>query len=125
MRYLSVAFLESTLNRGATIEQFMGGVQRDGEQFIRWVELRPCEEGVEIWDYEVPDLGAECLDFYAFAIVEQEPLAVVPNGASALELAHLQLGTSNVRWVTQGVSQDEFIDFLRAGRPSPWCPVVA
>ena len=125
MRHLSLAFLESTLRRGVPIEQFMGGVQREGERLVRWVELRPRGDSIEVWDYEAPDLGEDCLDFYALANVEQEPLAVVSTAAGALELAQSQLGTNNVCWVNQGGSQHEFIDFLRAGRPSPWHPVVA
>jgi hypothetical protein len=120
MRHIAPTFLESTLERGASLEQFMGGSLNDGERSVRWIELRPSNTGVELWEYVVPDLGAECLDLYALAPVELEPLAVALDAGQALALAQSKLGASPLHWVNQGVSQDEFFDFLQAERPAPW-----
>lgn len=103
----------------------MGGALDAGEKFVRWIELRPTNAGIQVWNYVVPDLGDECLDLYAQASVELEPLAIAPDATRALALAHLELGADPDRWVNQGVSQDEFLDFLRAERPIQWPPAGA
>lgn len=118
MRHVADTFLESTLRRGASLEQFMGGSTVAGDRFVRWLELRPTSVGVEVWDYVAPDFGEECIDLYDLMSVELEPLAVVSDAAQALAFAQSELGASSRRWVNQGVSQDEFMDFLQAGRPS-------
>ena len=120
MRHIAATFLESSLRRGATLEQFMGGADHDGERIVRWIELRPSQAGVEVWDCKAPDLGEECIDFYALMDIELEPVAIVPDATHALEYAQSALGANPSRWVNQGVSQDEFLDFLRAGRPAQW-----
>ena len=120
MRHVAATFLESTLRRGSSLEQFLGGSLDSGERTVRWLELRPTSFGIEIWDYVAPDLGFECLDIYALASVELEPLAVVPDVGQALAFAQAKLGASPAHWVNQGVSQEEFLDFLQAGRPVQW-----
>lgn len=122
MRYVSLSFLESTLRRGKPLEQFLGGLLRDSERFIRWVELRPAKGRIEIWSFVAPDYGDEGrLDFYEFVGDEDEVLEQsVESPAEAFAFATAKLGALSDRWVNQFVSQDEYLDFIRAGRPSSW-----
>lgn len=133
MRYLTTTLLESTLRRGATLEQFMGGgVSPHGERLLRWIELRPTDAGVEVREYHAPDvdeqLGEATLDLYALCdLVElheaqPEPSMVADEPARALAYAHSTLRAQPLRWVNQGMSQAELLDFLRAGRPAVWPP---
>ena len=120
MRHIAATFLEATLRRGASLEQFMGSPTNEADRYVRWIELRPVTSGIEVWNYVVPGLGDNFADLYSFLPVELEPLTVTPDAAQALALAHSSLGASPLRWVNQGVVQDEFLDFLQAGRPTQW-----
>ncbi len=127
MRYLAPIFQESTLRRGKSLEQFLGSGTRRNENTIRCLELRPTALGVEVWLHEAADIGDERhLDYYPFIYhddVNGDPVAAVAlldSPAAALEFAVLRLGVSPSRWTNLGVSQDEYLDFIKAGRPAQW-----
>jgi hypothetical protein len=122
MRYLDQTSLTSTLNRGKSLEQFLGGVVLAGGTGIRWLELRPVSEGIEVWDFTAPDIGHENnLDFYEFGSDEDGTLAaIVPSPSEALAFAQEHLGALPFRWLNQFVAQDDYRDFISAGRPSRW-----
>jgi hypothetical protein len=42
MRHLIPSFALAALRRGQQIEQFLGRVERDGQQGLRWIALSPC-----------------------------------------------------------------------------------
>lgn len=126
MRHVARTFLESTLGRGATLEQFLGGASREGERTIRVLELHPRGDVIEVWLHEAVELGdEERLDYYPFIFLgdgdgnEVGSVATFPSAASALEYAQT-LGVHPDRWTNAGVSQDEYRDFIRAGRPTVW-----
>lgn len=122
MRYVSSSFLDSTLRRGKSLEQFLGGLVQDSEHCIRWIEVRPAKGGIEVWSFVAPDYGdEERLDFYEFIGVDEGVLeATFEDSADALRYASEKLGAHPDRWVNQFVSQDEYLDFIRAGRPASW-----
>jgi|SRR5678810_393629 len=122
MRYVAPTFLDSTLRRGKSLEQFLGGVVLNGENSIRWLELRPVEESIQVWEFVAPDLGdQENLDFYEFLGSEEGTLAATLSSSSeALAYAHEHLSATSLRWLNQGVAQDEYRDFIVAGRPTSW-----
>jgi hypothetical protein len=117
MRQVAVDFLESTLRRGGTLEQFIGGANQDHESLIRWIELVPAKAGIEVWDFSVPYLGEQCLDHCPLVDVELEPVAIVADPMQALLFAQSELGAKPTRWVSQGLSPDAFL-LLLAGRSS-------
>jgi hypothetical protein len=104
------------------LEQFLGGVVLHGVNSIRWLELRPVGESIQVWEFVAPDWGdQENLDFYEFLGSEEGTLATsLPSSAEALAYAHAQLGATPLRWLNQGVAQDEYRDFIVAGRPLAW-----
>ena len=117
MRYVGITFVESTLYRGKSLEQFLGGrTSESGDLFVSWVELRPTAEGVEVWHFEVPDLGDGFADLYELISVEQQRSVLVASPDAAMQFAQAHFGASLTRWVNQSVIQDEFLDFVRAGR---------
>ena len=119
MRYVFPAFQESTLRRGASLEQFMGAAMRDGERTISYLEIRPAKGGFEVWRFEAPDIGdKEFTDVSEFAFDgENEPLATLQHPSDAFLFAHSQLGADPQRWVNIGVVCDEYKDYVMAGRP--------
>jgi hypothetical protein len=122
MRHVLPTFQASTLGRGKELEQFMGGRGDNPDRTIRWIELRPKNGGVEVWDFEVPDLGdIDFTDVYEFGADDIEaPVATLPNPIDALDFAHRKLGASPDRWVNVTVVGDEYRDYVLAGRPSQW-----
>jgi hypothetical protein len=126
MRHVAATFLESTLRRGKPLEQLLGGLQQNGERSIRWLELRPVNASVEIWDFVALDIGdAEHLDLYGFIGAEEGLLVErFSSPAEALSYAQAHLGAARHRWVNQSVVQIEYHDFIMAGRPEAWPNVV-
>jgi hypothetical protein len=124
MRYLKPQSLEATLRCGKSIEQFLGrGVT---PQTIAWIEIRPAQNGVTLCRTEVPDAGdAGHLDLYEFWGDDDSRLThALSTVAEALAHAHQYHGARPERWVNQFMIQDEYRDFVVAGRPALW-PVGA
>ena len=111
MRHLPSSEIESVVRRGKSVEQFLGK-GHDGRT-LRWVELRPSKEVVEVWVFEVEDVGSiDYLDLYSFPEVGasfEEPLARLPF-TEAIEWCERNLSASPMRWVNQGVVQDEYAE---------------
>lgn len=118
-RYLILPFIQSALNRGTGVEQFLGGFMDGDEPALRWITLCHGPDGeVEIWLNEAYDQGDESfLDVYEFTPLDDdedhEPVARVPTLAEALTLAQQRFGANPDRWVNAGVVQDEYLDHLR------------
>ena len=121
-RYLLPPFIQSALNRGHAVEQFLGGFEYEGSPALRWLTLQPEEDGVTLLVYESYDEGGEdFLDLYAFSEIDGEqgdsaaehPCATLDE---ALTLARTRYGADPERWVNEGVVQDEYQDYLTRGR---------
>ncbi len=110
------------MNRGASIEQFLGGCVANDQRIIRWIEVRPKEKVYEVWFFEVVDHGSlEFLDIYEFGTEDIErPVQKCQTSREALAYAQQRLGAKPDRWVDQFVVQNEYEDFIRAGRPLIW-----
>ena len=122
MRHVAETFLESTLNRGKPLEQFIGSVSGAPVMSLRWLEVRPKEDEFQIWVHDVEDVGNESwIDIYAFPYLHGDPpdrpVASFARAIDALAYAHSNLGASSTRWVNQLVAQEEYGTFLLAGRP--------
>jgi hypothetical protein len=121
MRYLHPYDVLSTLHRGKGIEQFLGGGICHGTATIRLVEIRPVPGGVEVWLHEPEDLGeAEFCDFYELIDVEGIPVRVEGTPEAALAIAHADFGALPNRWTHLGVAQEDYRDFVHAGRSLTW-----
>lgn len=122
MRYLLPWAIKSALNRGRPVEQFLGGFEHDGSPALRWLTLQPGDGGVTLLLYESHDEGGEDdLDLYDFSEVdgEQGDPAAEHSCATleeALTLARTEYGANPDRWVNEGVSQDEYRDYIARGR---------
>lgn len=96
---------------------------------IRHIEICPAGEQVELWVYDVEDVGSEeDSDFYDFPYLEPDgptaPVATFADTQSAVDFASATLGASPARWVNSGVAESEYLDYIRAGRPPEW-PVAS
>ncbi|MEU5324023.1 hypothetical protein AB0G67_45980 [Streptomyces sp. NPDC021056] len=130
MRYLVEAFVVGALRRGRSVEQFLGPVGSPGRPGVRYVEVRAASTSFEVYVHTVEDGHETVLDLYEFPPFDQDTeeeefgrllgSAEAPQGA--LVLAEERTGAVRGRWVNQGVVQDEYHDFVRAGRPSGASP---
>lgn len=86
MRYLSLIDLAATLRRSRSVEQFLGKSPVDAA-YIRHVELRPANDCIEVWVYDVEDVGSEdYLDLYDFACFEPDGPCALPPSLRTLPL---------------------------------------
>ncbi|WP_333778848.1 hypothetical protein [Streptomyces sp. IBSBF 3136] len=124
MRYLVETFAVGALRRGQGIEQFLGPVQGAGTPAIRWVGIESTKRGYEVTLHVVEDVGSEnfydLLEFPPLDPYDQfgQTLAVTDDAAGAMTEAERRTGAVRHRWVNAGLAGDEYVDFLRAGRPA-------
>nr|CAP48879.1 putative integron gene cassette protein [uncultured bacterium] len=122
MRNILAIDIPAILRRGKSVEQFIGR-SPDFAGHIRIIELRPSQESIEVWVYDFEDIGTEnFLDLYEFPFADQDradnPAATFSNPESALSFAAESFAADSARWVNSGVSESEYLDYIRAGRPS-------
>jgi hypothetical protein len=124
VRHLTRAFALGALGRGKEIEQFLGGIQRDGRHGIRWLTLSPGRDGITVYLDEVEDVGTDTFwDIANFPPLngQDEPwgkvITVVPTPEEALDLAERDFGARSDRWVNQDVVGDEYGDYRTARGP--------
>ena len=109
------------------MEQFLGFFPDADQEYILCLEIRPVKNGFEVWRHKAEDVGDEdFLDFYEYIVVEDgdgnevPPVSVCETPEDALRYAEEHLGASRSRWTNLGIAQDEYEDFIIAGRPSNW-----
>ncbi|MGW0185743.1 hypothetical protein ACWDV7_08340 [Streptomyces sp. NPDC003362] len=127
MRYLIEPFALGALRRGRSIEQFLGAAGTPEDPGIRWAEVRPTAKGFALVVHVAQDIGDEDFcDLVEFPSFEREDgeedfgdqIAVVGDAATALAIAEEKIGAGRDRWVNEGMADDEYRDYVRAGRPT-------
>ncbi|MGW4566480.1 hypothetical protein ACWEN3_30150 [Streptomyces sp. NPDC004561] len=102
-----------------------------GRPGVGYVEVRPARTSYEIYVHVVEGIGHEgFLDLGEFpalyADADEEDFGVLvataEDPSTALAAAEEATGAVRERWVNAGVVQDEYGDFVRAGRPSGRSP---
>ena len=126
MRYLTRQFAIGALRRGNGIEQFLGGVEIDGEPAIRWVAISPMDRQYRISLHTVQDPDDDRvgdlpnltpLDPVDEAYVgEGRELACSENEEEAMALAERLTDAYPDRWVNHGVAGEEYMDYVRSRR---------
>lgn len=128
MRHLTPVFALGALHRGKQIEQFLGGIERDGRRGIRWIAVSPGRAGVTVYLSKVEDVGTHTFrDVTEFPPLDPEDegwgkeIGTVASPEEALHLAERELGADPAHWVDQGIVCDEYHDFQAVdgiGRPA-------
>jgi hypothetical protein len=126
MRYLTEQFAVGALRRGVSVEQFLGPIVVEGRRGVRWVTLDPMVAGIAVTEH-----AAEEVDREGFAEMDNFPplypgedrawgwvVATAPDAENALRLARELTGAVDDRWVNVGVAGQDYLDHVRAGRPS-------
>ena len=118
MRYLTRNYIESTLNRGKAIEQFLGEITRDGIDGLRFIQIHKKSSSYDLAVSDIEDAGSpEYVDVYSFpTLVEDEyydkPTFSFNSLDEALSQSARVYKASEEHWVSEGVVQDEYLDFL-------------
>ena len=119
MRHLTTRLAIAALRRGRSIEQFLGAHHVDGKAGVRWIEIQPASDGYRIELHEVLDLD-EVADVYEFPpLVEHDEayfgqcIGLTEAETEAMALA-APYGADDNRWVNQGMTGDEYHDFVKA-----------
>ncbi|GAA2062780.1 hypothetical protein GCM10009839_87470 [Catenulispora yoronensis] len=129
MRYLIESFAVGALRRGSSVEQFLGVVEGSAVPSVRWVEVVPQAGGFVAMLHESEDIGNErffdLVEFPNFPGPDGEEcfgieVGIADQALDALDLAEAVTGAVRQRWVNAGVAQDEYRDFVLAGRPAQW-----
>ena len=128
MRYLASIDISSALLRGKSVEQFLGRSPASAG-YVRHLELRPSGSRIELWVYDVEDVGGEDYsDLYDFPYLDPDgpstPVETFDDLFSAVEHAKIAFSAHPSRWVNLGIAESDYLDYIRAGRPSGW-PVAA
>ncbi|MGW6525286.1 hypothetical protein [Streptomyces sp. NPDC054962] len=131
MRYLTEAFVVGALKRGRPVEQFLGPVGAPDRLGVSYVEVRPTKASYEVYVHTVEDVGHEgfsdLVEFPPFDADQDEEdfgrlVATVEEPSTALAAAEEATGAVRGRWVNESLVQDEYGDFVRAGRPADRSP---
>ncbi|MFE0453867.1 hypothetical protein ACFW2D_21805 [Streptomyces sp. NPDC058914] len=126
MRHLTPAFALGALRRSKQIEQFLGAIECDSRQGLRWIALGPGRTGVTVYLSEVEDVSTDTfLDITEFPPLDPDDetwgrvIAVLPTPEEAMDLAEREFAADPQRWVNHGFVSDEYYDFLAARRANP------
>ncbi|MBU2112835.1 MAG: hypothetical protein KKE94_03565 [Gammaproteobacteria bacterium] len=124
-RYLDNSEVESVLRRGKSVESFLGGLSVHGEIGIRWISVGIESGSYVLRVYESADIGDEdFLDVYEFGPLNcdlefEDPVFQTKFVSLDKCSEHLiaQYSVTNLKFVNQGIIQDEYLDYVVAGRP--------
>ncbi len=114
MRYLTDSYINSAINRGKSIEQFLGG---DGE-IIKWISIRKNTSKFILSFFEVYDEGdIDYVDIYTFSPVDEDNedgIEIEFNSLQeSIECSLNNYDAQSDKFVNQFVVQDEYEDYKK------------
>ncbi|GEM_PF-3350173 len=113
-RHLPADEVGSALRRGKTVEQFVGLRTDASGSRVCWLEIRPVRDAFEAHRFDVVDHGApDSLDVYAWVDgdAEQES-SMFATPEAAIEFTIKHWAADSLKWVNQGVLQDEYCEAI-------------
>lgn len=116
--YLTQDQLESSLNVGKKIEQWLGSYENGGETTLRWVRIYPeNKDEYNVMYVECYDQGnLEFLDVYAFTVIDpDEPYGIISTFSSmeeAIAFTIDQYDALKDHFVGDGKIQEEYLNYM-------------
>ena len=118
MRYLYKANIQNAMRKSEEVEQFLKFTKLDGKAILSWLTLRRQNDGYALIHHKQYDQGSlSDVNIYDFKYLympknRDEPEYIEFSSLDlALDYASKNLGASHVKWVNQGVIQEEYRDF--------------
>lgn len=117
-RYIGRQLIDTYLNLGKTIEVFLGRINVD-KTIISYLELtKNTDNKIQVTLYDHYDEGdLNWLDIYDFSYVdidEEFEVMQFDNIENTIEGIKTRFQLNEVKFVNQGVSQDEYSDLLKS-----------
>ena len=118
-RYLTREQLKSNLLLGFAVEQWLSHYREDDYTIIRWLRIdKENDQNYTVAYFECFDEGNEdFLDIYEFSLLNpDEPYGVLTqfnNSDDALSFSTTAYEASNGKYVSTGMIQEEYQDYLR------------
>jgi hypothetical protein len=111
MRYLLFDEIANALDRGKSVEQFLG--KGEFPDSISWIEIRPSDDQIELWFFEVEDVGdAAYTDIYSFPDTgnsNENPAGTMKSFSEAIDRAQQLFKAKPDQWVNQGVIESIYV----------------
>jgi hypothetical protein len=117
-RYLSQIEIKHWLENGRPVEQWLSAQPDGNDRVIKWVRIhKERRGGYGTTFFEIYDQGNESfIDVYEFQSYDpDEPyglMKIFDDWESALSYATTELGANPERFVSDGVIQNEYKDFI-------------
>jgi len=117
--YLKEEQLKSNLSLGSPIEQWLSHYKEEDYTVIRWLRIdKEKDQNYTLTYFECLDEGNEnALDIYEFSMLNPDaPFGVLSqfdNIEDALSFSENSYGASIEKYVSAGMIQEEYHDYLR------------
>ena len=123
-RYLTLPEAEAALNRGKSIECFIGSCTRNNEIGIRWLTVSISTAGLSVRLFESADIGDQNFtDVYEFGPLDPDlefedakEAVDVPDFPAFVSFIEERFPGASSRLVNQFLVQDEYAEFIARGR---------
>ena len=114
-RYLILPEVESALNRGKSVEVFLGRINEDPE-IISWLSIEKSGRYIVVTQYDVYDEGdVEFIDIYSFSYVDPDmdfEEYSFDDLDEAVAFIKTRFNLNEINIVNAGVVQEEYRDLL-------------
>lgn len=112
------------MNRGKSVECFLGFCQRDSKPGIKWFSARAGGNGIRVSVYETADLGNEdFIDVYEFGPLnpdlefeDSDEIIDFTSFAEFYSEIENKFSGSTSKLVNEFIIQDEYADYIARGR---------
>jgi hypothetical protein len=123
-RYLTSSEAEAAMNRGRSVECFLGSCQRESKPGIKWFSVRASGNGIKVSVYETADLGNEdFIDIYGFGPLNpdlklEDPDEIIEFSSFSEFFSEIEekFSGSTSKLVNEFIIQDEYADYIARGR---------
>ena len=123
MRYLSRGFAVSTIRRGTVVAQLLGGYLDGARRGLRVLTVEPDEDAYCVYVHEIEDVGGpEVAEFPPWSADGGDAVVCSDTPEAVLSFAEQQLDADPERWINGSMLDDEYGDYVRAGRPPTLSP---
>jgi hypothetical protein len=126
VRYLTRSFAAGAIRRGAIVDQLLGGYGDGDRHGLRVLTVQPDGEAFCLYVHEILDVGgtdfADLTEFPPWDDESGDAAVCSQTPDALLSYAEQQLGADATRWVNGSMLDDEYLDYVRAGRPANLTP---
>lgn len=125
MRYLTRSFAVGAIRRGAVVGQLLGGYGDGERRGLRVLTVQPDGDAFCLYVHDMEDIGGPELDEFPPWGPDDDATVCSHAPDALLSFAEQQLGADPGKWVNGSMLDDEYADYVAAGRPIALEPPAA